>query len=970
MRRIVISIIVSVITIYSTELQAQCWVGSCTYTYNGGACSNITLNAGETLCIRSGIFNCQVTYNGGTVYVAPGAQFTPVNSNNVTGTITNCGYINYSSATFTTGVELANYGRVDFNVSTNFWGGNYDNFGTINHFTQAVLEGSSLWNNQGTINASSEFIVRHAGFVNNNDVFIGGNFVAETTDANVRNNGRIIADNNININPGASVYNFCSFIARANIVLDEDIVNSGIILGNGATSQFTINSTATVVNDGDMISQNMLNSGTILGSGRVYIYESTTQNSGASTGTDGWGLNFYDFTSSGQTYDTQQGVVDPSVTNTPPVDPAAIPDEGDLPIDCSLEPLIEPCNEHSSNYSSGTNLTLGASPVFESGATQPILHFNNISNGQITKYAWENNLGQTGESFTKTGAVVRLDNINAGNYSGRITMIFNTPVNNLVFDLGDIDNNGGAEQIDIRAYNGASAVPINSSNFSHIGPNVLYSYPNSVISNSLPVPNSATSNSVRVNIPEVITRVELDLIGTGDDVYFYITQVAYCSAEFCNDGVDNDGDGYIDCSDCEDCRTSVSCDDADGDGISDLCDIDDDNDGIPDIDECPDMISAGSTGAITGFSFDIASSDPDDIYTSHVLNSITVGGTTYSDFIAPDSYSSMFTVANNSGVRFTQNGVGNVFDLNSPTYDQDIIIAFQSRNLNAYQSVDFNNFSDGDYYDLGYNNPIVSTGGGFIIVTERLGNNPQVINALDDNGNVIGRTLQVNTTDYVNTFHNVIYNAGETQYAHFAVYPVEDLAPIGTPIYGLRVSFGPTAFNDGPDAKVFFFGDLSLVSCDCDNDGVINPLDLDSDNDGIYDVVEAGHERSHTNGRLITDVGNNGLVNALETSSDSDIINYSIADSEISPDGLYDICEIDSDGDGCYDTIESQASSNDDTDGLAGPTIPTVDGFGRVNGQTYQDPPTNAWQDFMNNFCQVCRVALTNPHIMYYRRSN
>jgi len=67
-----------------------------------------------------------------------------------------------------------------------------------------------------------------------------------------------------------------------------------------------------------------------------------------------------------------------------------------------------------------------------------------------------------------------------------------------------------------------------------------------------------------------------------------VRESAY-APEICNNGIDDDGDGLIDCEDCADCATSNLCSDVDGDGIGDYCDLDDDNDGIPDTDECPDF---------------------------------------------------------------------------------------------------------------------------------------------------------------------------------------------------------------------------------------------------------------------------------------------------------------------------------------------------------------------------------------------
>ena len=53
--------------------------------------------------------------------------------------------------------------------------------------------------------------------------------------------------------------------------------------------------------------------------------------------------------------------------------------------------------------------------------------------------------------------------------------------------------------------------------------------------------------------------------------------------EICNNGLDDDGDGLVDCEDCEDCASACTVYDWDSDGINNFCDLDDDNDGIPDL---------------------------------------------------------------------------------------------------------------------------------------------------------------------------------------------------------------------------------------------------------------------------------------------------------------------------------------------------------------------------------------------------
>ena len=137
--------------------------------------------------------------------------------------------------------------------------------------------------------------------------------------------------------------------------------------------------------------------------------------------------------------------------------------------------------------------------------------------------------------------------------------------------------------------------------------------------------------------------------------------------------------------------------------------------------------------------------------------------------------------------------------------------------------------------------------------------------------------------------------------------------------------------------------------CDCDGDGIANIYDLDSDNDGISDLDEAGHSAADSNNDGVIDgssslFGSSGLFNSLETSSNSGIANYTIKDSESTPDGTYDFCEIDADGDGCLDTQEASISDSD-KDGVAGNGTPTITTKGLVSGLSYSNPSNTGWQN-------------------------
>ncbi len=102
----------------------------------------------------------------------------------------------------------------------------------------------------------------------------------------------------------------------------------------------------------------------------------------------------------------------------------------------------------------------------------------------------------------------------------------------------------------------------------------------------------------------------------------------------------------------------------------------------------------------------------------------------------------------------------------------------------------------------------------------------------------------------------------------------------------------------GPGAGNFIDGVEFLPACppdaDADGDGIPNSLDLDSDGDGIPDAEEAGHGLPHTDGRVDGDVGGNGLVDDAETVPDSGIIDYVLRDRD--GNGVYDFLE-----DGPYD---------------------------------------------------------------------
>lgn len=359
------------------------------------------------------------------------------------------------------------------------------------------------------------------------------------------------------------------------------------------------------------------------------------------------------------------------------------------------------------------------------------------------------------------------------------------------------------------------------------------------------------------------------------------------------------------------------------------------------------------------FALNISSADPNNISGSHILQEITLKGQTFGDFIAPDSYSASYNNVNATGRVYLSDHTVNSYDYyNNPSFSDQIMPSFQSRDLNYYHAMDNSNYT-ADHYTLSYDSPITSTGDVTLIITERNGNNPYFVEALDADGVVLG-DIAVNLSDYVDSGHKV--NNYQSGGMFVALFPIDDIAPLGSKVSALRMTF-PGASSDGPDGKVFFFGDFSSASCDSDSDGIPNQFDLDSDNDGIYDAVEAGHNQAHTNGRVNGGYGANGLADNVETSAESDIINYSIrnTDSTASADYL----DSDSDGDGCNDANEAyaNASADGDANGFYGTgSPPIVNNDGTVTSASYTTPAdgdTSGTPDYRE--AEVAPIINTQP---------
>ncbi len=421
-------------------------------------------------------------------------------------------------------------------------------------------------------------------------------------------------------------------------------------------------------------------------------------------------------------------------------------------------------------------------------------------------------------------------------------------------------------------------------------------------------------------------------------------------------GVGTSNDQTQQAEECSPCHTdNPSYADFDGDLIADACDLDDDNDGILDTDECV-ITDSGHDGSYpaASYSFDITSVDPNDITESHILNSITLNGDMFSDFLVPSSYTGNFPNVTSTGKVYLNDHTVKTFDYyNNANYPNEILPAFQSRDINYYQGMDGSDYTT-SRYTLHYDSPIYATGKVTLAIMERNGNNTYVIEALDDNGTILG-SISVALTDYVDTLHKV--NTFQSGGMFIALFPVDDIAPLGSQISALRMTF-PGGNTDGPDGKVFFFGDFSAAKCDADSDGVRNQFDNDSDSDGCPDALEGmapnsqiGYSNLDANNQITGGVDTDGVPNiasggqgvgtAHDASLQADecspcnINNPDYVDSD--GDLVGDLCDLDDDNDGILDCDES----GDNVDSRFG--WYSNDPPGNPSADRFFDPGINAW---------------------------
>ena len=425
-----------------------------------------------------------------------------------------------------------------------------------------------------------------------------------------------------------------------------------------------------------------------------------------------------------------------------------------------------------------------------------------------------------------------------------------------------------------------------------------------------------------------------------------------------NSPIDTDGDGI------PDVRESG---DRDGDGQPDSADTDSDNDGVPDsVEAGTDPLRPVDTDGDGTPDYHDLDSDGDglpDALEAGIVNGVPLdtdadGMPDYRDLDSDDDTLPDGLESNRSGVDSDGDGIDDAFD--ADTLGEGDLNGDGIADTATLRDTDGDGAADHRDVDTDNDGILDSYEGTSVTLTDSDGDGVPDVRDLDSDDD--GRS-DVREAGVIDNNGDSFMDAGQTRTAlprnsdggaqpdfrdadANAVTPpgvdsdedgIRDAADPAPQVYGTYVDADGDGIADPADLDLDNDGipnDLD-GSDDADGDGLPNLADLDSDGDGVSDLVEAGGTDANGDGLAdnFVDVNGNGLTDQYEGSLGGRPLPLPDTDR----DGAVDHRDLDSDGDGISDVIESGGNdaNNDgrrDTAGGSQPggflTRPDTDGDG------------------------------------------
>ncbi|MFC7446253.1 beta strand repeat-containing protein, partial [Mesoflavibacter profundi] len=371
--------------------------------------------------------------------------------------------------------------------------------------------------------------------------------------------------------------------------------------------------------------------------------------------------------------------------------------------------------------------------------------------------------------------------------------------------------------------------------------------------------------------------------------------------------------------------------DSDGDGLADDVDLDDDNDGITDIEE-----GCSTTATLVAPSNALA----DDMETGSALFPLDPPG----PGVLPAGGVNMTTIAGDTSPGSPPGATGNQWQIFSPPVASgNIVIQGESvsfatpyLDLIGAGSNELERIVELDFGDTAENISTINHTYTFVVGIAGLAD-PGVEGAVISSVplTVIGN-VDVFSTGVFSLFDGA---TPPNQGANGTTLSTNPPGGGGGPPNGYTFFYVPrnvsifTLETLGTDQYGFIFGAVTTNCLDFDGDGIVNSLDSDSDNDGIYDVIESGGADTNNDGFADDDDNNadNTASNGVPTSAGA-----GNTPTETTP-GTPDYLNLDSDGDGCSDANEAYNNNTVDggDTGVYGTDPATVNPDGTVTTAAY-----------------------------------